>query len=453
MTVRKIWISVIIFAVILSVSINVFIFASLTDKYFKNYLEEDYLSKVDELVNYSSKILRESKSSYSDLIAKLEQYIDDPIIKIELYDEEGLNLVEASSEYYLNYNHHGRRMPMMMMNDEEVDLYDILWKGDRIGSLKITRYSSVGDSMTAQLFKSSLLMNSVFSMGIALIFSVFLGIIISGKMSKSLKETAKFAESMENENFEKRYSKSNILEIQQIRSSLKELGTRLKIKQKSRKELIDQLMHQTRTPLTILKSHIEALEDGVIDLNNEEFDIFKNQIENLTVIITNLSGMIDGEREIDDLNIENFEFHKLINQIITGLKGQFDKKNIKIQLLSSEKIKMKTDKYKLSQSIYNIITNAYKYTEENGTVKISYMKEKQNLVLKVEDSGMGIDESEMGDIFDAYYRGKASYEISGEGIGLYVVKENMFKINGKVEVSSKKGVGSTFKITLPLFYL
>jgi len=450
MTVRKILISVIIFAVIFSVLINTFIFASLTDKYFKNYLEEDYISEVDEIINYASKAMKSLDGSSKSISLKLKEYINDPIVEIQLYDINGNKIAEANDHEYLNYNHHGKRMTMMMQSNEEIDVYDVLWQGRLIGNLRVTRYDSVGNSMTAQMFKASLFANSGFSIGIAMIFSVFLGIFISGKISKSLKETAKLAESMENDDFENRYDKSNILEIQQIRKSLKELGTRLKIKQKSRKTLTDQLIHQTRTPLTILKSHIEAVEDGIIDLNEEELNICKIQIDNVTAIISNLSGMIDGEGEIDDIVIENFEFNKLINQIIIGLKGQFDKKNIKIILDSNEKIKISSDKYKLSQSIYNIITNAYKYTKENGFLKINYKKEKEDLILTIEDSGEGISENEISDIFKAYYRGKSSFKIPGEGIGLYVVKENMSQINGKVEASSKKGVGSVFKITIPL---
>jgi signal transduction histidine kinase len=96
------------------------------------------------------------------------------------------------------------------------------------------------------------------------------------------------------------------------------------------------------------------------------------------------------------------------------------------------------------------MTNAYKYTKENGFVKIIYEKENENLILSIEDSGEGIPETEIADIFKAYYRGKSSVKIPGEGIGLYVVKENISKIGGKVEVSSTKGIGSIFRITIPL---
>ena len=94
------------------------------------------------------------------------------------------------------------------------------------------------------------------------------------KVSKSLKNTAKIATGIQigEETIEK---SSSIKEVQAIRDSLSELSTRLKLKQRSRKTLIDELVHQTRTPLAVLKSHIEAIEDGLIVADKEELiDIF-----------------------------------------------------------------------------------------------------------------------------------------------------------------------------------
>ena len=209
-------------------------------------------------------------------------------------------------------------------------------------------------------------------------------------------------------------------------------------------------MHQTRTPLTILKSHLEGVEDGIIEMNEDEIDIWKNQIDNITVIIANMSGMIDANKENDDLVIEKFDVSQLINQIVSGISPQFLKKEILLNILSHEKIYVETDQYKLSQIIYNILTNAYKYTENNGSVDIDYFVNNGIIYIKIKDTGVGISKDDIDKIFNAYYRSPEVLKINGDGIGLYVVNENLKLINGSIEVLSEINKGSTFIINLPL---
>mgnify|MGYP003445940794 FL=1 len=241
-----------------------------------------------------------------------------------------------------------------------------------------------------------------------------------------------------------------ISEISRLQQRLYELNTRLKIKQKSRKNLIDQLMHQTGTPLTILRTHIEGIEDGFIELNERELSVWKNQVENLDAIISNIGGMIDANKEENKISIEEFEISELINQIVIGLKPQFDKKNIELKLLSKNKIYMKSDQYKLSQSIYNLLTNSYKYTPSNGSVYIDYKEENDKLILSIKDTGLGISDFDKEKIFDAYYRSNNTLQIKGEGIGLFVVKENITLLQGKIVVESELDKGSNFTIEIPL---
>ena len=101
---------------------------------------------------------------------------------------------------------------------------------------------------------------------------------------------------------------------------------------------------------------------------------------------------------------------------------------------------MNSDKNKLSQSIYNILTNAYKFTEANGTVEITYEAAETSLLIRIRDSGVGIIEEDLPHLFDAYYRGQNASDTTGDGLGLFVVKENLEQIGGTVSVSSRTGL-------------
>jgi signal transduction histidine kinase len=300
-------------------------------------------------------------------------------------------------------------------------------------------------------FKKSLLINSMYAIFISIGISIFIGFFISKKMSKSLRDTAKIAGDIQLGEVSL-VKETSIKEISAIRESLEELDTRLKLKQKSRQVLVDQLIHQTRTPLTILKSHLEAIEDNLVEVNDEEIKTFKNQIENITMIISNIGGLIDANNETDTLRVETFDINQMLKQIITGLKAQFTKKKISLELVTREKLALHTDKDKLSQSIYNILTNAYKYTNGDGDVKVSFIQLDDKVIIKIQDTGIGIEASETDKIFNAYYRSKQVIHTEGDGIGLYIVKDNIEKIGGNLSVISKLKVGSTFTIEIPVNY-
>lgn len=451
MTVRKLWLLVLLLVVVISVSINAVILASLTDKYFRDYMVDSYDKHVSQIIQYTEKALLEEEFSYKQMAIELETHLEDPIIRIKLYSPEGELLVDVDDNYHVTGTMmNGRGMGNMMTpTQDKVDQYKIEFNGRNIGILNITRHSSAENSFVARMFKSALFMNSLYAMVIAIIISIVVGVFISKKMSKALKETASMAQDI---HFgEVTFPKdTSIREINTIRESLKSLQGRLKLKQKSRKALIDELVHQTRTPLTVLKSHLEAIEDGIVKVTGEEIDVCQNQIENITTIISNMSGMIDASRDIVEVKIKNFDFNQLIVQIVAGLKTQFDKKVIKLELISNQKITMATDKYKLSQSIYNVLTNAYKYTQSRGNVRISYTTNNETLTLKVQDTGIGIEQKEIKKIFNAYYRSDSAVDSDGEGIGLYIVKENLSMIKGSIKVKSQKGVGSSFIIEVPV---
>ncbi len=93
--------------------------------------------------------------------------------------------------------------------------------------------------------------------------------------------------------------------------------------------------------------------------------------------------------------------------------------------------------------------NAYKYTEPTGSVTISYEEKSGFVSIRVQDTGMGISDEDIEKVFSAYYRGAKTENIKGDGIGLYIVRENIERIGGKVYVQSLIGVGSTFTIQFP----
>lgn len=455
MTLKKLWIIVLVVLSVVSVGLNTLVLTSLTDNYFTQYLIEDYNLHIDQITEYTKKALENDELSYNQMRLEFESHLSDPIVSIELYNVSGELLVEVSSDYHMNnFMMSGMRSSQMqdrLMNQSDTEIHQIKIEsqGEVIGILNIYSYSLVQDSFVAVDFKSKLIKNSLYSSILAITFAVVIGILIGSKLSRDLRKTAKMATDIQLGN-QIYNTHSNLKEINEIRDSLVELETRIKLKKTSRKSLIDQLVHQTNTPLTILKTYIESIRDGVLEPTNEEFEICNTQVDNITDFISNISMLIDAEREIEPVKLEKFDIYKLLNQIVTALHPQFNKKEIKLKIKSDESIFIYSDKSKLSQVIYNLLTNAYKYTGSGGEVNLNYYQKKDRIIIEVVDNGIGIDESEQQNIFDAYYRSDDVTNIKGEGIGLFIVRENLNKLNGDIIVNSQKGYGTVFIISMPI---
>ena len=453
MTIRRMWLIILIVMAVFAVVVNAVILSLLTDRYFRDYLTENYKTNVDEITEYSKGVLLQEDFSLAQASMELETRLDDPITQIKLYDANGSLVVEVGSEEHMMMGSRmmGRFSGQYDAADSETDSVEIYDGGVLIGQLNITRYSSVENSASTRMFTSSLFYNSLYSIVIVLVIAVIVGILISRRMSRALTGTAKMAQNIEL-GTQTQTEQTGIREINTIQRSLESLDSKLRLKNKSRKVLIDELVHQTRTPLTVLKTHLEGFSDGVLELNPEEIKVCESQVDNITAIISNMSSIIDAGEDTEKPKPESFEITALLRQLTNGLKAQFEKKDITLELSLHERQELYTDKHKLSQAIYNILINAYKYTNSKGSVKVGCVSSAGNVSITVEDTGAGIDDSEIDRIFDAYYRSSSGQRIKGDGLGLYIARENLEKINGGIRVESSKGEGSRFTIMLPVRY-
>lgn len=449
MSIKNQWLILLILVALMAVFINTAFLSSSTDKYFSGYVEQAYQEHISQVKEYLQKTLSNRDYPLELLDIELEGHLDDPIVRIKVYDEEGRIIADVHSENddKRMMGHDSRFMNRMMgSQSEETDKMEIK-SGDKIiGYAIITRYSSLDNSSTSRLFKGALIANSLRALVLALIIAVILGLYVSGKMSRSLKKTAQFAQGIDVGD-DTKIEISKVTEIKMIQQALISLKSKLKLKSVGRKKLIDELVHQTRTPLTILKNYIEGYEDGVISLNEEEISICLSQIDGVLYTISNIGEMIDTEGEVESVKVEEFELHQVISRMIKGLKIKFDMKDIEVSFSSTEKINLKTDRYKLSQSIYNVLTNAYKFTDKGGSVEISYHQDGEFTFITIEDNGIGMSKDDVARIFEPYYR-TGDKDIQGDGLGLYIAKNNLKLIEGSIDVESIKGKGSKFTVAV-----
>jgi signal transduction histidine kinase len=184
-------------------------------------------------------------------------------------------------------------------------------------------------------------------------------------------------------------------------------------------------------------------------MDSKEIELLYKEIESLTLMISNMSSMISASSEKEQLQIKEFSLEKRLHTIESGLRPQFEKKQITFTHDIQEGIMMHSDPNLLSQIVYNILTNAQKYTEEGGAVSLGCKEEGNNVRVWVTDNGIGMSKETLSHVFEAYYRSADVVALKGEGIGLYLVKQQLERLKGSLEIDSELHKGSTFTLSFP----
>lgn len=218
------------------------------------------------------------------------------------------------------------------------------------------------------------------------------------------------------------------------------------------KSLITDISHQLKNPLANLKVYTSILMNEEIDNNdrNEYIRNINSQLDKLSWLMESMIKMSRLESGIIQLDLK---FNSLNDTLLTSIKQIFQKasrKNIEIEFAPQQDIKLVIDKRWTAEAITNILDNAVKYTQNNGKIKMSIQKYEIYVRIDIEDTGIGIEEFEINDIFKRFFRGENAKKEDGVGIGLYLTREIITMQEGYIKVKSQLGKGSVFSVFLPM---
>lgn len=324
--------------------------------------------------------------------------------------------------------------------ENKEDLYINIDK-DKIGDFN-TNFSDQVTITKNNFSKKSWIITSLVT-----IFGGIISYFLSGKFLEPLDKFSNQIEQIQLKNITDYEVKENpIKEFQKLTKSFNQMLERLNESYKNEREFTARAAHELRTPLTIINSQIDLFEEENMD---------EDEIKNLVTMIKNesdrLSKLVTSLLDLSELRSvtrnEKIELSSLIEEAIQDLSFISDKKNINIENLCQE-IYIEGSDLLIYRVFYNLIENAIKYNNNKGFVKIYSKKNNDFAEIYVEDSGIGIANSEKENIFKAFYRIKANDEI-GSGLGLSLVKETIKLHRGKIKVLDKEK-GSLIKVSLPI---
>ncbi|MBL0385569.1 HAMP domain-containing histidine kinase [Tumebacillus sp. ITR2] len=275
---------------------------------------------------------------------------------------------------------------------------------------------------------------------------------LSRRISRPLVEMNKLAGQMRRGNWGLRIQKpGGGVELTQLAESLNHLSEELQKQDMLRRHLTSDVAHELRTPLTTLKGHLEALSDGVWEPSKQRYDTISSEVERLIGLVSSLEKLTAAESDSLDLRNQPIDLVELSKDTVELIQPSFDQKGVKLIMHPAESVTVMLDADKWKQILLNLLDNALKYTPPEGRVEVTIKMAKRKVVFEVSDKGVGISEEHLPYLFERFYRVDRSRNRStgGAGIGLAIVNKYVEAHGGTIQVESKIGLGTTFRIELP----
>ena len=442
-------------AVIVSIILASFISNYTVNKEFNKYLVDEHKSKINNVIKIAEDIYNNQGSFSKANEAELQRYAIMQDLYIEIKDLNS-NTIYSSGNSHL---YHKAMMGHMMNNVSENNTgeyienkYPLAINNKNIGSITIGYFGSSYLSTASVTFINTLNRSFLFSAFIALIFGLVISIVISREISNPLVKITEASNKMRAGNLDVRaLVNSNTKEIDELSNSINYLAETLKNQEMLRKRLTSDIAHELRTPLTTLKTHVEAFMDGIWKPTPERFEDFYEEIDRLSKMVDNLRNLSKLEESNLNLNKSTFNISSELEKIIDTFIPLYIKENYQLISDISPEIDTSMDKDKFKQIMHNLLTNSYKYLKPNGKVEVILKKEKQDIMIKVIDNGIGIPEKDLPYVFERFYRSDLSRNknTGGSGIGLTITKTFVEAHGGKIYVESVLNKGSTFTIEFP----
>lgn len=291
---------------------------------------------------------------------------------------------------------------------------------------------------------------SVFAIIISSIIIYFVSLNISRPILKISSAAKKIADGEFNDTIEVQGED----EIAMLSHSFNYMNSRLQKVEKMRKELIANVSHDLKTPLTSLKCIIEGMIDGIIE--NHEYDSYlitmHCEIDRLTRLVGDLLELAKLQTGNVKLNRIESDINDIINSIIKTFVITNDEKDVKIDVEIAENVNIiYADVDRLKQILINLINNSIKYSKANPNIKLNVFTRGDSVFFEVIDNGIGISENELPYVFEKFYRVEKSREskTGGTGLGLSITKNLVELHGGSIKAESKLGYGTKISFNIP----
>lgn len=326
------------------------------------------------------------------------------------------------------------------------------WEGESIGTLYISPEPSTvfpSPRSLSQAIGRFLIWGALLAAAVALVITYFL----SRRISAPVKALTIAARKLGQGDLSQRVQSNEKGELGELAQAFNSMAENLERSEKLRRNMIADIAHELRTPLSNLRGYLEAIRDGVVKPNPEVICSLDEEANLLSRLVDDLQQLSLAEAGELELNYQPENVNELVKKTIALRQVHAVAKGIFLSFdLPEELPPVNIDSQRISQVLLNLLDNAIAHTPQGGKITIAARKLDNRLEISVEDTGEGIPADDLPFVFERFYRVDKSRTraTGGAGLGLAIAKSLVEAHGGKIQVQSEKGRGSRFSFTIPL---
>jgi two-component system sensor histidine kinase BaeS len=325
--------------------------------------------------------------------------------------------------------------------------------GEVVGILLVGRDAFRENPLAKDFFQRTgelLLFSALGVTAIALV----LGLILSRTITRPIRELTKATQAVSEGNLSQQVPVRSRDELGELARSFNKMSTDLARSVNTRRQMTADIAHELRTPLSIILGHADAVCDGVLPPSVETVGIIRDEASRLEHLINDLRILSLADAGELSLDLQPVNPQELLYEIRQRYMVQANLKHIELQVDATPNLPaVEIDPGRITQVLTNILENALRHTPEGGKVILTAQKVQDMIQISIQDSGPGVSEDELGNIFRRFYRTDPSrqrVEDGGSGLGLAIAKSIIERHGGTIRAKSKPGQGLKVIITLPI---
>lgn len=287
----------------------------------------------------------------------------------------------------------------------------------------------------------------------AAVISLLLGILLTRAITRPIRELTSATRAVAAGDLNHKVSVRSGDELGELATSFNRMSTELARSLDLRRQMTADIAHELRTPISVILGHVDAAEEGVLPASSETFSIIRDEAIRLERLVQDLQTL--SRADAGELPLMPRLIHPklLLEQVIGAHRPFAHRKRITLQArIDPDTPEIEVDPERLAQVLDNLLSNAMRYTPEEGQVTLSAAGVEAGVEIRVQDSGPGIEPTELTRIFDRFYRTDKSRhrEGGGSGLGLSVSRSIVEAHGGRIWAESRPGEGTTVVVRLPV---
>jgi signal transduction histidine kinase len=311
---------------------------------------------------------------------------------------------------------------------------------------------STGIGASQRAFLNSVNRSLIFAISSAGIAAILLTIMLSRRILRPIEALTKASREMGEGKLDQRVTIQSNDEIGDLANAFNAMADGLSRQEQLRQNMVSDVAHELRTPLSNIRGYLEAIQDGLTKPTVEVIDSLHEEAMLLNRLIDDLQELALAEAGQLQLRPVPVNLETIIGQALTALQRKITEKNITITTeLAPNLPKLEVDPERIGQVLRNLLANAIVYTPPDGSITLRAYAVSNGVEVQVQDTGIGIAQEHLTYIFERFYRVDESRTRStgGAGLGLAIVKQLIQAHGGEINIESIIGTGTTIKFTLP----